>query len=214
MTLDEFLTALPGELNEDIYLSRAENANELYIEVNPDKIKEICTFINLEQKYPLISMFANDERSVIGCYGVYYVFADRQNGQLLIVKIKVAPDKMEINSISENVYAAAMYEREIKDLFGIVPIGHPNAKRLVFHGNWPDGEYPLRKEFNGSYSPAIADEKIEFTKVNGNGVYEIPVGPVHAGIIEPGHFRFSVVGEPIIHLEAQLYYVHKGIEKM
>ena len=62
--------------------------------------------------------------------------------------------------------------------------------------------------------PKIAKETIDFKRIEGKGVYEIPVGPVHAGIIEPGHFRFSVAGEPIINLEAQLYFVHKGIEKL
>ena len=62
--------------------------------------------------------------------------------------------------------------------------------------------------------PTRRREPFPFVKVEGPGVYEIPVGPVHAGLIEPGHFRFSVVGETIITMKARLWFVHKGIEKL
>ncbi|NLT46862.1 MAG: pyridine nucleotide-disulfide oxidoreductase [Clostridiales bacterium] len=199
---------------QNILNCNINNENELYLEVDPDKIVGICTYINTALDLPLVSMFASDERSLIGRYGVYYVFSQRDEGNLLILKTGVDSTKMEIQSISATVPGAATYEREIKDLFGIDPMGHPDPKRLVFHSNWPSGEFPLRKEFEAGYKPPLAKEDIRFTKVEGEGVYEIPVGPVHAGIIEPGHFRFSVAGEPIINLEAQLYFVHKGIEKM
>ncbi|MHB1377057.1 MAG: hydrogenase large subunit [Candidatus Humimicrobiaceae bacterium] len=200
--------------SDNIYKNISCNSNELYLHVNPDKISEICTYINTEMGYPLVSMFANDEISLCKNYAIYYVFADREKGLFLIITTLIDQNKMEFKSISEKVHAAALYEREINDLFGLVPAGHPNAKRLVFHSNWPEGEFPLRKAFDLKHKPDFVKKKINFNKVTGEGVYEIPVGPVHAGIIEPGHFRFSVAGEPIINLEAQLYFVHKGIEKM
>ncbi len=190
------------------------NSNETYIHVDATQILEICKYISKELGYPLVSMFANDETGMNGKYAIYYVFADREKVLMLTVITRIDPAAMEFISISEEIHAAALYEREIKDLFGINPIGHPNAKRLVFHSNWPKGEHPLRKSFDVRHKPGFANEEIFFSKVKGEGVFEIPVGPVHAGIIEPGHFRFSVAGEPIINLEAQLYYTHKGIEKM
>jgi Ni,Fe-hydrogenase III large subunit len=83
----------------------------------------------------------------------------------------------------------------------------------VRHGFWPADYFPLRKdaaprEFHDDGRP------FPFTPVGGEGVYEIPVGPVHAGVIEPGHFRFSVMGETIIDMKARLYYTHKGTEKL
>ncbi|MBK5244713.1 MAG: NADH-quinone oxidoreductase subunit C [Eubacteriaceae bacterium] len=199
---------------DDILESLNCNSNELYITVNPVNILGICSFINSEMGYPLVSMFANDEISLCENYAIYYVFANREKGSFLIIKTLIDPIKMSFKSITEKVHAAARYEREIKDLFGLIPLGHPNPKRLVFHGNWPDELFPLRKAFDLKHKPHFAKKTINFGKVISEGVYEIPVGPVHAGIIEPGHFRFSVAGEPIINLEAQLYFVHKGIEKM
>ena len=211
MTCSEISIKLFEAFPNDIFKSDIANINELYVTVKAEKIRELCIYTNSELGYPLVSMFANAENEE---YAIYYVFADRENGLLLSLKAMVSKDNMTIASISEKVHAAAIYEREIQDLFGIVPLGHPNAKRLVFHSNWPDGEFPLRKDFAPSHKPIWAKKEIHFDRLIGEGVYEIPVGPVHAGIIEPGHFRFSVAGEPILNLEAQLYFVHKGIEKM
>jgi len=212
--LTKFLAGIQGAFGPSILKSSIRNRNELYIDVEPERAPMVCTYFCNDLGYPLVSMFACDERELTNHFFVNYVFADRINAKLVIIRVAVDPARMEIKSLSGKVYAAARYEREIKDLFGIVPIGHHNPKRLVFHSNWPKGAYPLRKDYEIGHRPDVAREIIKFQKVRGEGVYEIPVGPVHAGIIEPGHFRFSVAGEPIINLEAQLYYTHKGIEKL
>src|SRR6185369_889897 len=78
---------------------------------------------------------------------------------------------------------------------------------------WPAGRHPLARDFDAASRFAPTGERYAFVPVDGEGVHEIPVGPVHAGIIEPGHFRFSVVGEHVLRLEERLGYTHKGIEK-
>jgi Ni,Fe-hydrogenase III large subunit len=100
-------------------------------------------------------------------------------------------------------------------MFGIVPLGHPDPRRLVLHDDWPHGYHPLRKDVDGRVAPpVVAERPFPFQVIKGEGISEVPVGPIHAGIIEPGHFRFSVVGERVVHLEARLFYVHRGIEKL
>src|SRR5207244_6430949 len=90
---------------------------------------------------------------------------------------------------------------------------HPDPRPLVKHAFWPEDYYPLRKDAN---APSFADDRrpFPFTSVGGEGIYEIPVGPVHAGVIEPGHFRFSVMGETIIDMKTRLYFKHMGTEKL
>lgn len=198
-----------------IHSSKRTIGNETYIDADPQHILEICTFINNKMGYSLVSMFAVDERALAaGKFAIYYTFADRTEGKLLTVKTLHGEGNLSFHSICSTVHAAALYEREIRDMFGLTPVDHPDPRRLVFHSNWPEGRFPLRKDFDGGSRPERAKVEMQFKRVEGDGVYEIPVGPVHAGIIEPGHFRFSVAGEPIINLEAQLYFVHKGIEKM
>jgi len=214
MMIDKIIQDISKHFGKKIKKITIENVNEVYLEVEPEDIVDICTYLNLTNNYPLVLMFASDERKLINSYAIYYAFGLRESNIIITVKIAVASDKAEFMTISEKIPAAYRYEMEIKDLYGLKFKGEPNDKRLVFHNNWPAGNYPLRKDFNFDYKPPVANENVDFKRVEGEGIYEIPVGPVHAGIIEPGHFRFSVAGEPIINLEAQLYFVHKGIEKL
>ncbi len=183
----------------------------IYAEADPEFIRKAAKLFVHDNGCILLTLFACDERKEAGKFGIYYAFGDRKRGEVIVIKTAV---ETEFLSISRDVPAASLYEREIKDMFGVVPQGHPDGRRFVFHGNWPGGSFPLRKDFDRKHKPEFMKRPLYFQKVQGSGTYEIPVGPVHAGIIEPGHFRFSVAGEPIINLEAQLYFVHKGIEKL
>jgi len=124
------------------------------------------------------------------------------------------PARPELPSIAAQVPAASWHEREAQDLFGIVFVGHPDPRPLVVHDGWPKGCFPLRKSFDGRQRlPVEAAEEFPHLVVEGEGVLEVPVGPIHAGIIEPGHFRFSTVGESVLNLDARLFYTHRGLEK-
>jgi len=128
--------------------------------------------------------------------------------------VSVDPDRPSVPSLADLSFPASRFEREMHDLFGIEPSGHPRVARLVLHQHWPEGWHPMRADCGSA--PEFADESqpYPFLTAEGRGVYEIPVGPVHAGLIEPGHFRFSVVGETILNVKARLWFVHKGIERL
>ncbi len=124
------------------------------------------------------------------------------------------PHAPRFPSIAAKHPSANWFEREVMDLFGLVPDGHPNPARVSLHDDWPEGEWALRKDFPHDRTvPRVVGAPHPFRPVTGEGVFQIPVGPVHAGIIEPGHFRFGVAGEPVLYLQLRLFYVHKGIEK-
>jgi Ni,Fe-hydrogenase III large subunit/Ni,Fe-hydrogenase III component G len=108
--------------------------------------------------------------------------------------------------------AAGRMQRAIHDLLGIVAEGADDTRPWLRHGAWGEDEFPLRRDFTRSTAPNV-EAPYPFVRVEGDGVHEIPVGPIHAGIIEPGHFRFSIVGEKVLRLEARLGYTHKGIDK-
>ncbi len=188
--------------------------NELRLEAEPSVVRELCSRLCSEFSCTLITLFAMDERDQKGHFTIVYAFAESRSGLLIVIAAEVEPSRESFPSISAKIPAASLYEREIRDLFGLYPVDHPDPKRLVFHSNWPQSNHPLRRDYPQGSRPGFADEKMEFKTIHGEGVFEIPVGPVHAGIIEPGHFRFSLAGEPILNLEAQLYFVHKGIEKL
>ncbi|MBC8093078.1 MAG: NADH-quinone oxidoreductase subunit C, partial [Pseudonocardia sp.] len=132
------------------------------------------------------------------------------------VELDVALDPQDprVPSLAALSFPAGRFERQMRDLFGITPVDHPLPRRLVRHFHWPRGWYPMLSD--AGEPPAFGDVEgpYPFSAVTGPGVYEIPVGPVHAGMIEPGHFRFSVVGETILKLKARLWFVHRGVEKL
>jgi Ni,Fe-hydrogenase III large subunit len=108
---------------------------------------------------------------------------------------------------------AARMQRAMADLSGLQAAGAEDTRPWLGHGLWAPGAAPLRAEVPGAANAGTLPAEYPFVRVQGDGVHEIAVGPVHAGIIEPGHFRFSVVGEKVLRLEAHLGYVHKGIER-
>src|SRR3989337_2343741 len=131
----------------------------------------------------------------------------------------VMDGEQPVPSIALNVPAACWYEREVHDQFGIEFTGSPDSRRLLFHENWPAGIHPLLHSLPDSVpwlseSERSSSDEYRFLKVQGAGIVEVPVGPVHAGIIEPGHFRFSVIGDTVLHLELRHFYTHKGTEKL
>jgi Ni,Fe-hydrogenase III large subunit/Ni,Fe-hydrogenase III component G len=103
---------------------------------------------------------------------------------------------------------AIRLERTICDLFGLEPEGMPDPRPWLDHGRW-EIQHPL-----GRQGPPRPNQTYPFLPAEGDGLHQIPVGPVHAGIIEPGHFRFTASGETVVRLEQRLGYVHKGIEQL
>ena len=145
---------------------------------------------------------------------VVYLFTSGPPDTRIELHLIIDPAQPTVPTLSGLSFPAGRFERELQDLFGIVPVDHPQPRRLVLHQHWPEGWYPMRRG-SGDPPPMVTDAAAyPFVPVEGTGVYEIPVGPVHAGLIEPGHFRFWVVGETILRMKARLWFVHKGIERL
>ncbi len=117
-------------------------------------------------------------------------------------------------SLAALSFPASRFERELFDLYGIEPVGHPQRRPLIRHAHWPEWYHPMAAGTGPAPTLHPDEGGYPFIAVEGPGVYEIPVGPVHAGLIEPGHFRFSVVGETILKMKARLWFTHKGIERL
>src|SRR5437867_5526026 len=163
-----------------------------------------------EQGGQLVALWASDER-------------DRERGFCLRVLLKgsdgltllehTLPDgDARYPDLSAIFPAASRMQRAAFDLVG-VQCDADDQRPWAWQAAWPIDQFPLRRDFEASPKWEPGEEDYAFVRVAGDGVHEIAVGPVHAGIIEPGHFRFQVVGEKVLRLEERLGYVHKGIEK-
>ncbi|QJD30680.1 hydrogenase large subunit [Methylococcus geothermalis] len=140
-----------------------------------------------------------------------------RSGDYLLLRTSFPPGRNELPSQAPHFPGAARPERHTQDLLGLHFTGHPDGRRWVRHQAWDERAFPLRPgaPLAGHPLPLTPpDRHYPFASAHGDEVNEIPVGPVHAGIIEPGHFRFLAVGETVLNLEERLGYVHKGIEKL
>ena len=157
---------------------------------------------------------AADTRDRSGDFTLACAFAPPALRPRALALVSVDAADARFPSLATRSFAASRFEREIRDLFGLTPRGHPDPRRLALHQFWPEGYHPLRRDAAMRGEFADAGQPFPFRRVEGEGIFEITVGPVHAGIIEPGHFRFSVEGETIVNLETRLGFVHKGTEKL
>lgn len=174
------------------------------------ELPEVCGWSHA-RKARLVALWGSDETSRGAGYSVHVALAFPSG--LLWLSVPLARANARYPGIAGIYPAADRMQRACADLLGIRADEGVDARKWLRHGAWPDGTYPLRKEFDTGERFAQEPDRYPFVAVTGEGVHEIPVGPVHAGTIEPGHFRFSVVGEKILRLEERLGYKHKGIEK-
>lgn len=144
------------------------------------------------------SMFAVQEGK--RRFRIFVVFANEANGRLSVVSCPVGEEYQSFTRICPQVH---LFEREIHEQFGIMPVGHPWLKPVRFE-NRPLG---TNKE-----SETVCGDT-DYFSVKGSEIHEVAVGPIHAGVIEPGHFRFQCYGERVFHLEISLGYQHRGIER-
>ncbi len=190
-------------------------SDEVLVVVSPQDFKRICLHMHKTLRSPVMMLFATDERSDKNVFCLYAVFVDLQNKKWVVVRQDIPESEPRFDSLAKDIYSASLFEREIKEAFGLEPMGNPDTRRLNLHGEvWPEGSFPLRKDFKRTELLGFEKKDYVFTRVEGDGIFEVPVGPVHAGIIGPGHFRLSCAGEPIINLEIRLGFTHRGVEKI
>ncbi|MFI3135996.1 MAG: NADH-quinone oxidoreductase subunit C [Methylococcaceae bacterium] len=211
MSDSNWTTDFLNQLNSDITIAQIDNPSTILWQI--ETIHWQCfAEIALQEKLRWVAGWAEQQGTQFFIHACF-----EKQGTYILLRTVSDEQRPSIRSQATVYPAANRSERHTQDMFGINFIGHPDNRRWTRHQAWPEDAFPLRKDFPVQGAPeAITppDMHYPFVKSYGAGVYEIPVGPVHAGIIEPGHFRFQAVGELILNLEERLGYVHKGIEKI
>jgi Ni,Fe-hydrogenase III large subunit/Ni,Fe-hydrogenase III component G len=159
----------------------------------------------------LVALWGADHRHRDGTLAVLAAYALADG--LCVAELALPADRPTYPDLARIFPAADRMQRALRDLLGVAPEGAADSRQWLRHGAWREDEFPLRRDFDAAAPRERRPDDYPFVRVEGDGVHEIPVGPIHAGIIEPGHFRFSVVGEKVLRLEARLGYTHKGIDR-
>ncbi len=197
------------------YFTKDTN-KEIYVPVPESTFNKLIPLLP-EMGVTLIGLFAAESFENQPGITLFYVLEKR--GRSAIVILQRSLPIREATSIAAYFASAGWFEREVRDGFGIEFTNSFDTRRLFLHEAYPPGFHPLRKAFKNrdikaAHKDITADAKYHFKEVEGEGVYQVLVGPVHAGIIEPGHFHFNVIGETIASLEVRMFYKHRGIEKL
>lgn len=213
-SLQPILDELTQRFGAQIEHAPAPQPDELHLHAPQELAGALCSAIYRKYDGRLAGVFAEDARAAHQVFFVHHLYAlDAAHG-FVLVRVPIAADRPELVSLTNAAPAVNWQEREIQDLFGLKLVGHPNPRRCALHDDWPE-VYPLRKDFDlRTTLPPFTGERHKFREVEGEGVFQVPVGPVHAGVIEPGHFLFSVAGEPVLYLQLRMFYAHKGVEKL
>lgn len=190
------------------------DSDVLTYRVAPAHLPEVARYLHDKMHARLAMLFAVDVRPSADRHELHYVFALESGQPWVFLTMDLPGHDRLFPSITPSLHSAQWFEREIRDMFGLIPVGHPDLRRLVRHEHWPKGTHPLKRDFEWNRVMGRQQGEYRFRHIEGEGVFEVPVGPIHAGIIEPGHFRFSVAGEPIMQLEVRHFWKHRGVEKL
>ena len=195
-----------------------QTAEQVTVTVKLDSLPDVVEWLYYDQGGWLSVLFGNDERPLNGHFAVYYVLSmEGEVKSWVVVRALVEPHRPEFPSVTPRVPAAVWGEREIRDMYGLTPVGIPDARRLVLPDDWPDDLHPLRKDamaYNQRPAPTSDTETYTFVNDATGSTRDVPLGPLHITSDEPGHFRLFVDGEDIIDADYRMFYVHRGMEKL
>ncbi len=224
-----FISALSNRFKIEII--RHQPDDQITILVDRNDLPEVVRTLYYDMGGWLSTMIPNDEREINGHYALYYVLS-MEGGKMeegdelpaeekcfIAVKALIPASDPVYPSVTLKVPAAVWYEREARDMMGLVAEGLPDKRRLVLSDDFPEGLYPLRKDsidYRERFAPYDLDKEpdYDFLYPEGSGTVDVPVGPLHITSDEPGHFRLFVDGETIVDADYKMFYVHRGMEKL
>ncbi len=172
-------------------------------------LPDVCQAVK-DQGGRLAALWGTDERDRGQGYALHLALAKAEG--MLWLRADLPADEPTYPDLSAIFYPAQRMQRALRDLLGL-DAQAGDRRPWLRHAAWREGVHPLRRDLDAAAALEPGSDDYRFVTVIGDGVHEIPVGPVHAGTIEPGHFRFSIVGEKVLRLEERLGYTHKGIDK-
>ncbi len=215
---EAILAALKTQFPGAVLDEERQTPEQVTITVKINLLPDVVHYLYYQHDGWLPVLFGNDERTLNGHYAVYYALSmEGAEKCWIVVKALVDADSREFPSVTPRVPAAVWGEREIRDMYGLIPVGLPDHRRLVLPDDWPEDMHPLRKDamdYRLRPEPTTDSETYPFINEGNSDAQVIPVGPLHITSDELGHFRLFVDGEQIVDADYRLFYVHRGMEKL
>jgi Ni,Fe-hydrogenase III component G len=180
----------------------------------PEDLPETARFLTDDLQGRFIVSVGTDRRHETGCFEVNNVFGLDPQKVFLVLRTEVEVSEASVPSITPIIPGANWAEREVRDMIGITPLGHPDLRRLVLPDDWPEGIYPLRRDFRFDEHPAPAQGNQPAMKPLPPGSSVLPLGPFFPTLEEPVFISLFVHGEKITGMDYRGFYNHRGVEKL
>lgn len=188
--------------------------DQLYLTITPDSIVPVAEYLYKDQGCRFIINSGTDRRRERGKFLITHFFAQDEEKIYIAVHTEVDEDQPQIDSITPSVPAANWSEREMRDMVGVVPTGHPDPRRLVVADDWPADVFPLRCDVAHDLKPPPAEGVAMPLLDPPEGASVVPIGPYFPVLEELEYFRIFVEGEEVVGADYRGFYNHRGIEKL
>jgi Ni,Fe-hydrogenase III large subunit/Ni,Fe-hydrogenase III component G len=189
-------------------------ADTLYFAIDKSAMRTVVDGLVHELQARFMISVGTDKRPLAGNFTVLHLFSLDRDHLYIVLEAPVSENDLRIDSITQVVPGADWAEREFRDAVGVHPEGHPDPRRLLLADDWPEGAYPLRRDFPYNYRPPPADNVRPQMREPPAGASVLPMGPFFPVLEEPAYWRLFVEGETIVGCDTRVFYNHRGIEKL
>ena len=210
----DIIKTLQQKFSKEILEVREPVKGKFYLTITKTAVVKLSDYIFNQLKGRFVVSVGADTRSISKNYTITYIFSFDKEKTFVSLQAHVEEDDLTIDSITPTIPGANWAEREVRDMSGIHPKKHPDPRRLILADDWPEGVYPLRKDFPYNKKPESAPEmKVPLKEPPGKTTV-ISLGPFFPVLEEPAHFRLFIEGEQVVGCDYRGAYNHRGIEKI
>jgi len=214
VTSQQVIEQIRAKFGEGLQASEEPVPGTIYLTMDKDLIQPACRYLQDDLGGRFLISAGIDRRSREGCLSVTHIFSRDKEKQFICLRADVSENDAEVESITPWVAGANWSERECQDLMGVKAKGHPDPRRLIVADDWPEGVYPLRKDFPHDGKPeSVEGAEMKFKEAP-EGTSTVVIGPFYPVLEEPEQLRLFVDGERVVDCDYRGFYNHRGIEKL
>ena len=214
MNSTEVIAKARGRLGQKIRKAEERTPGRIYLNVAREDVVEAADFLWNGLGARFLITVGTDLRKGQGKFEVLHIFSLDADNMFVSLRIALDPADAVIDSITPLIPGANWAERELHDMIGVELRGHPDPRRLVLADDWPEGLYPLRKDFPYNFKPESDFSARPVLKPPPEGATVLPVGPFFPVLEEPAYLRLFIESETVVGCDYRGFYNHRGIEKL
>jgi len=213
-TVKRVKETVAARCNGSLLAATEPHADTLHFTIDKTSMRSVVeSLVNGFQARFMISI-GTDSRPLTGDFGILHLFSLDRDHLYILIESHASDKDLSVPSITEIIPGANWAEREFRDAVGVHPEGHPDPRRLLLADDWPEGVFPLRRDFPYNYQPPPAEKANPQLREPPPGASVMPMGPFFPVLEEPAYWRLFVEGETIVGCDTRLFYNHRGIEKL